>query len=61
MPIAVCPRSTKRESVKVTRPAAKIWTAAGICDQCGRTASNAGQPLRQEFSPSAGRLQLPEV
>ncbi len=61
MPIAVCPRLTKRESVKVMRLAAEIWTAAGIWDQCGRTASNAWQPLLHEFSLSAGQFQLPEM
>ena len=57
MPMAVCPRLTNCESLKVMLLAAEICTAAGICCQFGRVASNCGQPLWQEVK--LGQLQLP--
>ncbi len=59
MPMAVWPRLTNRESLKVMVLAAEICTAAGICCQCGRAASNCVQPLWQESK--LGQLQLPEM
>ena len=55
MPMAVCPRLTNWESLKVMVLAAETCTAAGIWLQFGRVASNCGQPSWQEVSASAGR------
>ncbi len=59
MPMAVCPRLTKREPVKVMVSAAETCTAAGIWNQFGRVASNSRQPWWQEVK--AGRFQSPAM
>jgi hypothetical protein len=59
MPMAVWPRLTNWESLKVTVLAAEICTAAGIWNQFGRVASNCVQPLWHDVK--LGQLQLPAM
>ncbi len=61
IPMAVWPRLTNRESVKVMFLAAETCTAAGIWYQFGLVASNCGQPSWQEFGRSPGQFQLPAM
>ena len=42
IPSPTSPRSTNRSRTKEMFFAADTWTAAGICSQCGRAASNTG-------------------
>src|SRR3954464_2663253 len=58
MPSAVCPRLTNWSPLNVMVFAADTCTAAGICAQLGRVASNCAQPEVHEPNPGQDTLPL---